>query len=103
MADWGTGLETSLYLRGLTHLLGGESEVIRLLPMMRGAELLGNQRFHLATPDTAFVVTTLSSVDTTHRTHLQRLLRASPLQRLLWANLALHDLTFTTITRDVSP
>jgi GxxExxY protein len=103
VADWGTGLETSLYLRGLTHLLGGESEFIRLLPMMRGAELLGNQRFHLAAPDTAFILTSLSSPESAHRAHLQRLLQASPLTRLLWANIALHDLSFTTIARTPSP
>jgi len=103
VADWGTGLETSLYLRGLTHLLGGESEVIRQLPMTRGATPLGNQRFHLAAPDTAFILTSLSSPESAHRAHLQRLLQASPLTRLLWANIALHDLTFTTIARTPSP
>lgn len=102
VADWGTGLETSLYVRALTHLRGGEAEVIRLLPMTRGAVPLGNQRFHLATPDTAFYLTSLPAIDLTHRTHLQRLLQASPLTRLLWANLALHELTFTTIVRSSS-
>ncbi len=99
VADWGTGLETALYTRALTHLCGGEAEVIRLLPMSRGPAQLGNQRFHLAASDTAFVLTARPTIDATHRTHLQRLLRASPLTRLLWCNLALHDLTFTTVIR----
>ena len=99
LTDWGTGLETALYARALTHLLGGEAEVMRQLPMTRGTTPLGNQRFHLAAPDTAFYLTSLPSIDTTHCAHLQRLLEASPLTRLLWANLALHDLTFTTIVR----
>lgn len=99
VTDWGTGLETALYARAVTHLLGGEAEVIRLLPMTRGTAQLGNQRFHLAAADTAFYLTSLPAIDTAHRTHLQRLLQASPLTRLLWANLALHDLTFTTIVR----
>ena len=100
VSDWGTGLETTLYVRALTHHLGGESEVIRLLPMTRGAAQLGNQRFHLAAPDTAFVVSSLLSAEANHRHHLVRLLQASPLDRLLWANIAFHDLTFTTITRN---
>ena len=103
ITDWGTGLETALYIRALTHLLGGEPEVVRQLPMTRGSTLIGNQRFHLAAPDTAFYLTSLPSIDTTHRAHLKRLLQASPLTRLLWANLSLHDLTFTTIIRTPSP
>ncbi len=101
--DFGTGLETARYIRTLTHLLGGEPEVVRQLPMTRGPVHLGNQRFHLAASDTAFFLTSLPSIDTTHRTHLQRLLQSSPLTRLLWANLALHDLSFTTIARTPSP
>ena len=103
VTDWGTGLETSLYARALAHHLGGESEVIRRLPMTRGATHLGNQRFHLAAPDTAFIVTALPSADAPHRHHLQSLLNSSPLSRLLWANIALHDLTLTTVTRTPSP
>lgn len=99
VTDWGTGLETALYVRALTHHLGGESEAIRNLPMTRDAVQLGNQRFHLAAPDTAFVVTSLPVMDHNHRSHLHRMLQASPLSRLLWANIALHDLTFTTIDR----
>jgi GxxExxY protein len=103
ITDWGTGLETALYVRALTHMLGGEPEVIRQLPMTRASRSLGNQRFHLADHDTAFVVTSLSCPESSHRVHLQRLLRASPLSRLLWANLAHHDLTFTIIARTPSP
>ncbi|MBI5769375.1 MAG: GxxExxY protein [Verrucomicrobia bacterium] len=99
LLDWGTGLETPLYVRALTYHLGGEAEVIRLLPMTRGASQLGNQRFHLAASDTAFAITSLPRVDRNHRDHLERLLSASPLSRLLWANLAHHHLTFTTIDR----
>jgi GxxExxY protein len=102
VTDWGTGLETALYVRALTHLLGGEVEVIRQLPMTRGAAQLGDQRFHLADRDTAFVVTSLPSPESSNRTHLQRLLRASPLTRLVWANIALHNLTFTVIVRSPS-
>jgi GxxExxY protein len=102
ITDWGTGLETALYVRAITHLLGGESEVIRSLPMTRGTASLGNQRFHLAAPDTAFVVTSLPATDASHGTHLQRLLQASPLTCLLWANVTLHELTFTTILRTPS-
>lgn len=99
VTDWGTGLETALYVRALTHHLGGEQEVVGYLPMTRGSVPLGNQRFHLASPDTAFVITSLPTVDHNHRSHLHRLLQASPLSRVLWANLALHDLTLTTIDR----
>ncbi|MSU48781.1 MAG: GxxExxY protein [Opitutus sp.] len=103
VTDLGTGLERALYGRALTHLLGGENEVVRLLPMNRGSTPLGNQRFHLAAPDTAFILTSLSSPESSHHAHLQRLLQASPLTRLLWVNIALHDLSFTTITRTPSP
>lgn len=97
--NWGTGLETALYVRALTHLLGGEEKVIRQLPMTRTGNLLGRQRFHLAAPDTAFVVTSFSSVNSAYTAQIARLLEPSPLPRLIWVNIALHDVTFTTIAR----
>ncbi|MSU50148.1 MAG: GxxExxY protein [Opitutus sp.] len=99
VSDWGTGLETALYVRALTHVLGGDEVVIRQLPMTRAGHSLGNQRFHLAAPETAFILTSYSLVEALQQTHLNRLLEASPLARLIWVNIALHDLTFTAIDR----
>lgn len=101
VTDWGTGLETALYVRALTHLLGGEERVIRQLPMIRADLPLGNQRFHLAAPDTAFVLTSFAAVERSHRNHLRRLLEASPLARVLWVNITYHALAFTTIDRSL--
>jgi len=99
LTDWGTGLETALYVRALTPLLGGENRVIRQLPMIRADFPLGNQRFHLAAPDTAFVVTSFAVAERSFRNHLRRLLAASPLACLLWVNISLHALACITIER----
>ena len=58
--------------------------MIRQLPLIRADLPLGNQRFHPAKPDSAFVVTSFTVVERSHRNHLRRLLEASPLARVLW-------------------
>jgi len=54
LQDWGSFLEISLYTEALVHFLGGENHVCRTVPLDRNGIPLGNQRFHLARPDTAF-------------------------------------------------
>ncbi len=75
--------------------------MIRQLPMIRADVPLVNQRFHLAAPDTAFVVTSFAAVEQSHRNHLRRLLAASPLARILWVNITFHALACTSIDRSL--
>lgn len=97
--DWGLFLDTSLYQEALTHFLGGETMVVAQVPMRRGHNELGNQRFHLAAPDVAFRISTIKQSFSHHERHLRQLLQFSPLKAIHWINLNNHDVTFTTIMR----
>ena len=68
-----------------------------MLPVNRNGILLGTQRFHLASPDTAFKVTAMNRDTSAYRSQLARLTQFSPLRAIHWINIAHHDVTFTTI------
>jgi GxxExxY protein len=99
VADWGTGLEGSLYLQALVHCLGGEELVRRQLPMRIDGADLGNQRFYLVGEDAAFHVTTFQDeLSDRQALQLRKLVAPSPLQALHWVNVARHKLTLKTIS-----
>ena len=97
LRDWGTGLELPLYHQAIVHLLGGDAQVTRELPMRRDDIALGNQRFHLMSADAAFRVTAFEEPLPQYEQHLHRLIQFSPLRALHWINIARHQVTFTTI------
>ena len=97
--DWGAFLELSLYQEALTHFLGGEANVLRLLPLKRNGVPLGNQRFHLASSETAFRLTALTGSTEHFETQLRCLLAHSPLRAIQWINFARHQVQFVTVTR----
>ena len=98
VADWGTGLETSLYHQAIVHCLGGEDRVTRQIPMQLDEMPLGNQRFHLLSEDAPFQITTFQeTLGSSHQQQLRRLMAPSPFKELHWVNIARHQLTFTTI------
>ncbi len=100
LRDWGTGLELLLYRQAIVNLLGGDERVAVVLPMMRSGIPLGNQRFLLSDPESAFRLTALSGDFIPYRTHLERLLRHSPLSSIHWINIDLETVTFTTIKKE---
>lgn len=96
--DWGTSLDLSLYGQAITDCLGGAERVIRQLPMMSSDGTMGNQRFHLADDHTAFRLTSFPEPDSSgYATHLAKMLRPSPLDRMYWVNIARHELQFQTV------
>ncbi|QEG39129.1 GxxExxY protein [Roseimaritima ulvae] len=97
--DWGTGLELSLYNQAIGHLWGNGCRADALLEMSRDGKPLGHQRFHLASPDSAFRLTAFSDVSNSYPSQLSRLLLASPLEAIHWINIAYHDITCRTIQR----
>jgi hypothetical protein len=99
LQDWGTGLELALYEQAIIHMLGGESKVSLILPMSRDGTSLGNQRFHLATNDSAVRLTAFGQTPKGYLSQLSRLLRASPLVAIHWINMDYHQVTFTSIFR----
>lgn len=97
LRDWGTGLELLLYHQAVVHLSGGEERVAIVLPISRDGIRLGNQRFFLTDPQSAFRLTAFSGNSGNYKSHLERLLRHSPLSAIHWINIDLETVTFVTI------
>lgn len=97
VADWGTGLDVTLYEEAVTHFLGGETVVNVCVPVSGQSGLLGSQPMRLASPAVAFKITTHSKPDAMFRTHSERLLRHTPLKALQWINIVNQQVSFTTI------
>jgi len=100
LEDWGGFLELPLYLEALTHLLGGEDQVVQGVSFTRNGLMLGKQRLHLLAPDTAFRVTALPEADAEdHEHHLRALLRHSPLRVMQWLNMVRHKVNLVTLRK----
>jgi GxxExxY protein len=99
LEDWGSFLELRLYMEALTHFLGGEEKVARMVGLTRNGVPLGNQRFHLVNEDTAFRLTALTDGAQHYEPQLRSLLSLSPLRTLHWINLAGHRVQFMTLKK----
>jgi hypothetical protein len=99
LADWGAFLELPLYTEALVHFLGGERNVIQMVPLRRDSVALGNQRMHLLTPEIAFRLTAFNTGLADFESHLRSLLRHSPLKALHWINMDHHDIQFVTLEK----
>jgi GxxExxY protein len=99
LKDWGTGLSLALYYQAIVHYLGGESIVIRELPMQRDETSLGNQRFYMIDDTSAFRLSAFDQPSRGYLKQVQRLLTFSPLTAIHWINIAHQEITFTTVTK----
>ena len=99
LQDIGLGLSLPLYREAIVELLGGEDLVQKMLPMQRGDQAIGNQRFLLLDDRSAFAITGLTEGEQAFGAQLRRLLRFSPLECLQWVNLERGKVRFTTIDR----
>lgn len=92
----GAGLDNALYEEALTHLLGGEAQVVREIAVLSAAGQLGEQAFHLVAPEVAFKVTSLN-LPGRFENQTRRLLQHTALRAVQWINLTRKELTFRTI------
>ena|SRR5689334_5432418 len=99
LTDWGVFLEVPLYIEALVHFLGGELNVIRMVPLSRVGLALGNQRMHLLTPEIAFRLTAFNSGLGDYENHLLSLLQHAPLKALHWINMDHHKIKFVTLEK----
>jgi hypothetical protein len=67
--------------------------------LTRGGIPLGTQRWTLLSPDTAFRLTALTRDAMSMKSHLDHLLRLTPLRRLHWINFNRHTVEFRTLLR----
>jgi hypothetical protein len=91
-------IEVKCYEEALTHFLGGEAHVLANVEVRTAEHPLGHQRMHLAAPCVAFAVTALREADPDFGSHARRLLCHTDLEAILWANISLKMVTFTTIS-----
>jgi len=100
LTDWGTSLDQILYTQALAACLGGETSVIQQVPMQLDGVPIGNQRFHLASPDQAFRITTFQEQLTLgHQNQLRKLMAPSPLKAIHWINIAHHEVSLITLSK----
>ena len=99
VADWGTGLNASLYRRAILRCFGLVQGTEQMLPMNSAGQQIGNQRFHLLNANTALGVTTFKEVTRDNTTALQKLLAASPIDKFHWVNITHRQVTLSTILK----
>lgn len=96
--DWGTCLSSSLYTQAIEVNLGGVETVVNQLPLSLTGEFVGNQKFRLFTPDTAFKITTFNRDDLSkQKEQIVKLMAATQLQCMYWVNVGRHEVIFDTI------
>ena len=98
LRDWGTGLDLRLYEEALVYFLGGDAAVLADIEVRTTEHPLGHQKMRLAAPRVAFILTALHEADPNFESHARRLLRHTNLEAILWANIGLRMVTFTTIS-----
>lgn len=99
LRDWGTGLEISLYEEAVTHFFGGDSRVVADIEVRVENHSPGQQRMRLLAPGVALKLTGLHEELNAFEDHARRLLSHTDLQAIVWANIGLKDVTFTTLER----
>jgi hypothetical protein len=85
-------------LEAIVHFFGGKNSVLQSVPLFRGGELLGEQRFHLIAPDTAFRFSALSEDTGDYEHALCSMVRHSSLRTIQWCNMNHHAITLVTLT-----
>jgi GxxExxY protein len=97
LRDWGACLELPLYEEAVTHFFGGEARVVTEVEVRTPDHTLGHQKMRLVAPRVAFTLTALGEDSGSFETHARRLLRHTDLEAILWADLGLKCVTFTTM------
>ena len=105
-SEMGRFFDEKIYKRELAHrypgvqleVPSGEACVFADVDVRTAEYPLGHQRMLLAAPRVAFVLTALHEADPNFESHARRLLRHADLEAMLWANISLKMVTFTTIS-----
>ncbi len=97
LRDWGTGLELALYEEALVHFLGGAEAVVQQVDVHLDGQRLGRQPFRVVAPGMAFKLTAFEGALEPFEHHARKLLQHTSLSAILWANIAHHKLTLTTL------
>ena len=99
LQDWGTGLEIALYEDAITHLFGGHEHVEAEIGVTIQGRRIGFQRVRCVAPNVAVKITSLANRAERFEDHARRLLAHLDLRAILWINLSIPRVTFTTLER----
>jgi hypothetical protein len=97
LRDWGTGLGISLYEEAIAYLLTGNAPHEADVQVQMNGRQLGCQRFRLSAPRVALKVTAFDGSLEPFELHARRLLNHVDLQAIVWVNIGLRPVTFTTL------
>lgn len=97
LADWGGGLDVSLYEEAITHFHGGESEVVRPVQVTTAGVPLTEQKVRLVADGVAFKVTAFGDIPASFEPHARHFIEHTDLVAIQWININPHRVTFTTI------
>ncbi len=98
LAAWGAYLDSHLYEDALIYFLGGESQVLKRLPLSRKGHFLGTQLLTLLSENIAFKITSLPSITLpTYEAHMQRLIELTPFEAIHWINLHHREVCLVSI------
>lgn len=99
LSDWGTCLELPLYEDAIIHFFGGHDAVTQRRNVRWNSQLVSSQPFRMVAPTVAFMLTALEDADAQSRftEHVRRMLGHVELEAVLWANIARHQITFSTL------
>jgi len=95
LADWGTGLDLTLYEEALEYLIAAKESV----PVFGQSGHLADQSMRLISPESSFKLTSMSQNADSFFIDARKLLRHTPLKVIHWANITLNQVTLTTIHR----
>ncbi|MGC8988729.1 MAG: hypothetical protein ACP5MD_01250 [Verrucomicrobiia bacterium] len=97
--DWGAGLEIGLYRDAVIHFFGGKERVRSAVAVRNGSRVLGEHRVYMIAPGTAFILTALAGSRASFLTHARRLVNHTDLTAVVWADLSIQRVVFTTVQR----
>jgi len=99
LADWGSGLDPTLYRDAATHVLGGEARVIQEVEVVSTHGVIGTQKVYHLADGIAFSVTASVHRPQVVQDHHRRFLLHTPLRAIQWINLNRQTATLHTIQK----
>ena len=99
LRDLGAGLELSLYEHAVVHHLGGAELVEAKVPVRINGRQVGEQPMRLLAPRVAFKITGLERSLGQFEAHARRLLAHVDLHAIVWVNVNMNEVIFTTLTQ----
>jgi GxxExxY protein len=96
--SWGTHLQLELYREAITHLCGGEENVVKRINIRSGNRVIGSKKVHLISHTEAFKITGLKNPDTTQM-HMSRFLKHADLDAIQWINIHKNNIQFRTLKK----